>query len=298
MRTTPFIDVLRAAFNAGSRAYDTTDTASLAMFTLAINARVREAWEHAEWPEWTQIEARAFADEYDDDLTYGLGDIVYDPTGNLYYTSLQAANHNNALTEAAWWANNPLTELVIPYAQTGKTVIGGRVWGVYTANPRQGKFKRMAWTLTPTGVEVKPVGRRVLDAYYPLNMASYLAAPGFVYLEYGLPRPVFSATHWDHEASYEAGDVVFYEGAESDPDGDFTLEGECYQYNGANWTLVGFPLILRDYVVNSAGADYCLLNGQETKAEALMQKAELKLNDEYIRQLGGTNKQIRFAGVY
>lgn len=40
---------------------------------------------------------------YSGATTYGLGEITYDSSSDKFYKSLQAANLNNAVTDAAWW---------------------------------------------------------------------------------------------------------------------------------------------------------------------------------------------------
>lgn len=286
MRRIPFRQVCEEILGLAGQPYDTGLTTQLGILVGFLNARVQEGWEYRDWPEWTLFETRAFADDWQDDLTYDADEIVYVASAATYYeaqTSVPAGT-DPTTDDGTYWAEYTRTHSEIDYEQYGETKIG-RVWGAWKTNPQQNtSVYSYTAVLTANGVEVP-------DCTAATCVLGYSKRP-----------PNFSSRTWSAaETNYERYDVVFYPGTE---DADlFPYRGECYlaeeDADGVQfWQLVEFPAVLRRFVVQAVAADMLrYYGGNDARAGFLEARARAALEDEAQKAGPSVAGAVRVTGV-
>ena len=89
-----------------------------------MDNRLREGWETYDFVETTLVEERAFADDYDPNVSYGAGCIVWDWCSRSYYQAVVPTVGGVLTNSAVWRANvNPPYPRMIPWLQTAHTPI-------------------------------------------------------------------------------------------------------------------------------------------------------------------------------
>jgi hypothetical protein len=284
VRTIPYRTVLTRALALCGLPYSATETTLLATLSGQVNEAYRRGHELGAWPEWTHAEERAFADEWDDGTGYVTGDIVWYATGEAYY---EAVRDNTGVTPgtsvADWTAYTPVDATrYIAWEQSAKNKIG-RVWGVFTANPRgTADYRAVAYAETPDGVHV-------LEA---------LAGP--LWIEFSTPAPTFASVVWSvaPATAYARGDVVYYPGSE---DGNLPEAGQCYEADidadGVQvWNTVHFAEVLASYVVPAAAAGLQTYFGKSEQAAGLLERAEQVLQEQATRKI--VRRRVTFAAAW
>ena len=230
-----------------------------------INERLREAWTWEWRPEMMLLEQRQYRPDFDDDGTYAIDDIVWDPTGKKYYISLANSN-TDALSDATKWSDDlGEWDRYIAYEQTGKTKLGD-VKGIYERNPRKNTTPgRLNFEMSENGIQVSSL------------------AGNQVFVEFRKRPPEFTGTLYENTtANYYVGDLVWDEGTALGAQNS----GECAVCiqahtnspartpdNASYWTKVDFPWILRPFVVRAAYSDFLAADGQTGKSIAEERRA-------------------------
>ena len=158
------------------------------------------------------------------------------------------------LTEERTPTGSPATSIPFVSAETNPI---GSVVKVHSANPATHASRELSFIESDTSVTIT-------DADY--------AAGTPVWVEFTLPRPVFSLTAYNPEATYAPGDVVFY-------------NGDCWKCIAQStdnapdhadfWLKQTVPAFLADYIKTKGLADLLLeIPGQENKADYLSRRAE------------------------
>jgi len=257
-----------------------------------LQAAVRRGWEFDFFPEWTVLEERTFAADHSLLTTYGLADMVWDPTGEDYYKSAQAANLNHALTETAWWTPYDLvapTDTVLAREAAGKTSMG-EVAAVYETEEDglrdvvDGSGRRVDYALTPTG------------------MTLFGVVPNSVWVRFRKQPPRFSTTLWSAGGTYPAGYVVLWPATATS---DEQTGGECYMAvqdaaGAYSWLKQDLPAILERYAMLATMADLLRREGQPERAGAAAADAEDELDRAWRVSMGqqGVMQRTRFRGCY
>jgi hypothetical protein len=282
MRRISFRTVLEDVLGIAGYPYDSATQSQLDQAARFINRHVRYGWEWGPWPEWTRAEQRAFASDYYDSVTYGIGDLVYYATTDKYYSCI-VISQGNVPTNATYWIETTTYDKHIAFEQAYERAIG-RVWTCTKYNPYL-KFRGSNYTyphmLSSLGIFVPDAGETRLWVLFSDR------------------PPEFSAKIHSTTAAYSKGDIVYYPGTETST--LFPNRGECFRADIDSaglqvWVLVEFPVILHAFVVNRAAADMLRHYGQRELAQTYdaMAANELvqewdKVNTEgYQRVIGGS----------
>lgn len=249
MRTVTFKSVLHGiALRMGLEPEENLQVNQAQAITEYINTRTREAWEWADWPEMVATEERAFADDHDLALIYATGDIVWDPTGRVYYTALQSVPAATALSDAAYWEETATADITKTFqrSQAGKTEIGD-VFNIYLRDPRE--------NANPGELDWFPE-----DEGYRVNTVN-----STVWVYYRKTPSIFTETPYSASTPYTAGQRVYS-----------STTGECYLAIASStgiavtdttkWTKIDMPRILSEAIKCAAYADTLREAGQGTRA--------------------------------
>lgn len=214
----------------------------------ALNSNVRYGWEFWQWPELNLTEERAFRRVWYADEQYvrsnadSAPDELYYIPNSTYYRVKASAVSDPAIgtlpTDTTYFDAIDATALdkYVAYDQPGKRAIG-RVFSIYNTSPRL-TVPALGWSHRPSelGIDV-----------------SWIAGPT-VWLKYQVRPSLFSATPWDANTAYAAGQTVY------DP-----ASGNCYRARVANtnvavtvtatWALQEFPYALSEYATQATAAD-------------------------------------------
>jgi len=255
----PFRDVMEAVLAACGQKFDATLSDQQSILATFINLRVQEAHAFGPWPDVTLCEERSFADLWNTNQSYVIGDIVYLPTTAIYYEALTDNSAKSPDANATDWQANASPDRIIENEQYGAEKIG-QVWKITNLNPRK---NTRVWTFDYVPA---PTGTHVLNC--TLNT---------VWVTFSNPAPRFTGKAWNQTtaASYKRGTIVFYPGTESDM---FPNTGECYRAdldvnNEPIWVLVPFPEIYQRFVVSAAAADMQRYYGKSGEATELKNEA-------------------------
>lgn len=212
--------------------------------------RLREGWQDTLNRELLVVEERQFRPDWAAGTTYAAGAEVLG-SDEVYYVSQAWANvgHDPTTDDGTWWAEVVTTEFVkdIDLAASGETVIDGfDLEGVaFASDPR-------------VDAGLAPITPVVLMGSELLVQGS---CPAKVWLVFRPECPVVSWTEWRDDRTYAVGDVVFvgsYQGVS---------RGTCWRAvagstnehpledDGTKWVEVGFPLLLKKYVVAAVQGD-------------------------------------------
>lgn len=187
---------------------------------------------------------------------------------NAHRAALVADYAQDAIGEA--WTHFPWPEIwlteertptgspanSVPFIAVGSTPIGGVV-KIHSANPATHPSRELSFTESDTAVTITD--------------SAYLAGTP-VWVEFTLPRPAFSLTAYNPEATYSPGDVVFHK---SDCWKCIAQSTENTPSDENFWLKQTVPAFLADYIKTKALADLLLeIPGQENKADYLSRRAE------------------------
>ena len=228
--------------------------------TSYVNTRVRRGWTWDWWPELMLVEHRQYRDDYSGSTSYVTDDIVWDPTGKVYYIALQNSS-GVALSNTAYWSTTlGEWDRYIPYEQTGETKFG-EIRALYSRNPRISKKPgRLNFELSEKGIQVSSL------------------AGNQVWVEFRLRPYQYTNTLYNNTtANYYVGDLVYDNGSAAGAQ-DSGHVYECIQAhtnspartpdNGTYWSKRPIPFVIEPYVVHAAYADFLAAEGQTGKSIA------------------------------
>lgn len=266
------------------------EAAGLAGFTLArlsatpetqfrtfINRRAREQWAKHWWNQLMHAEERFYRDAYDATTAYATGDEVY--YAGAYYRALSATTANLP-TNATYWEQITDLDAYLELEQANQEPIGtvrlvARDNPLTTREPRPLPFRLSGTRLWVLGDDV----------------------PASVYVWYREPAPYWLGDDFDAGATYAAGQVIYYEGAGVDYDGDFwtclatTTAGQDPEDTPAKWERIDFPAWLCAPVAQAAFADWVRQDGNPEAARLEDSEAQ-RLLLQAIHNDGPAQRQI------
>jgi hypothetical protein len=232
-----------------------------------MDDRLQEAWELYDFVETTFIEQRAFRSDFDSSVCYNQGDIVWDPYSSQYYEAL-AQTIGGPLTNASVWKLNPntISPRWIPWWQDGKTPIG-TCFGAWNKNPYEDRNKiHVEFQTSNRGLE--------------FTATSCLA---FVWLLFRVPYPGIGRSEWSASSAYARGDNVI-DGMDTYISSIDNNVGQQPSLSPASWTVFRVPWPMSRYLTQAAFADTLIVEGQNEKAPAELDKAYGYLQMAYDRQ--------------
>lgn len=279
MRTSSLQSVLDlVAQKVNGTGADGLGAQEMATTVARINEQLRECWERDAWPEWCPVEERFYRP------TWRVGPDYPEATEAYYNGAYWYATAENAdpPEDGSLWVpltdeetvGHPFRRYVgldqTTFAGAALTPIG-TVLGAYQSDPRvRPGARRVDYTLTPDGIEiVRFTGTSV-------------------WLHFRQRPPVFTSSLFDAEASYVAGQKVYFAGAA----GAF-LEGDCYECADDTaagespesdpelWTKIAFPYVLKHAVADFVFAEALEEDGQTDRASKRREKAEETLATEW-----------------
>ena len=231
-----------------------------------VDDRLQEGWDMYDFLETTVVERRVFRPDFDPDVCYNLGDIVWDPCTGAYYQAL-AQTVGGPLTNTAVWAANPnVTPRWIPWWEDKRTPIGA-VFGAWTANPYESaNRRRIDYLLSVRGIEFTAT-----------------STAGIVWLVFRLPYPGIGRDEWSATTIYNIGDQAI-DGTDSyisRVDANLALQPSL---SPDQWAIFRIPYPMRRYVTQAAFADTLVTNGQNEKAPGELGKAFVYLQEAFDQQ--------------
>jgi hypothetical protein len=254
MDRVPFNSVLReAAGLAGFTLEQLTATAKTQLRTF-INRQAASAWEHAWWNQLMHAEERFYRPAYDASTTYAEDDEVYYATTGLYYRAT-AAGSAHVPTDTNYWEEITDLTAYIELEQDGEEPIGtvrliSQDDPSEVADPRPLRFRLIASRIYVLGDPV----------------------PDSVYVWFRESVPSWLGDDFDAAVTYEADEIVYFEGTTADFVGDFwkctvgTLAGESPESAPTKWERVEFPAWLQIPVAQAAYADWLRQDGNPEAA--------------------------------
>lgn len=215
-----------------------------------------------------------------------------DGTTNVYTGTL-----GNGLYVYGMWlgpVQAPPNNMLIPYEQTGERVIES-VIQVWSNNPSYTSYPRpQGYELTRDGIII--VGNSAATYGYSYGFGVAYVNPlsnvaiiqNAVYLYYRLPCPNYTGSDYSDNSTYVADDQILFE----DSDGVLnyykclatTSLTQSPETTPSKWELLEIPIILFEYAVYSAYADWLRMDGQLEKAAAMSARAENFKDSEADKQ--------------
>lgn len=231
-----------------------------------IDDRLQESWDMYDFLETTVLEQRPFRPDFNPDVCYPLGGIVWDPCTQMYYQAL-AQTVGGPLSNTAVWQPNPtVTPRVIPWWESGRTPIGA-AFSAWTQNPfENANRRRVDYLLSARGIEFTATS----------NVA-------FVWLLFRLPYPGIGRDEWSAATTYNIGDATI-DGTDSyisSVDGNLAAQPSL---SPEKWSIFRIPYPMRRYVTQAAFADTLVTDGQNEKAPGELQKAFSYLQEAFDQQ--------------
>jgi hypothetical protein len=231
-----------------------------------LDDRLREAWELYDWLETTVVEQRAYRPDFDESVCYSAGDIVWDPCTQAYYQALATTIGGPLSNTAIWQANPPaVVPRWIPWWQDGKTPVG-TCFGTWTKNPFEDPNAiRVQFKTSQRGIEMSAC-----------NLAS-------VWVVFRIPYPGIGRVEWDPIVTYNETDPVL-----DGPDtyickADGTI-GHQPSLSPDYWSRFRIPYCMSRYAIQAAFSDSLIVEGQNEKAPAELNKAYGYLQMAYDQQ--------------
>ncbi len=232
-----------------------------------MDDRLQEGWEIYDFVETTAVEQRAFRADFDPEICYPEGEIVWDPGTQQYYQSL-AQTIGGPLSNTSVWQANPSTVSPrwIPYWQDGHTPIGV-CYGAWSKNPYEDANRlRIDFDVTSRGLE--------------FTRHTSLAS---VWLVFRIPYPGIGRAEWESSAIYNQGDSVI-DGMDSYICLSDNTLGKQPSTSSDYWTRFRIPYCMARFVTQAAFADTLVVEGQNEKAPAELGKAYAYLQAAYDQQ--------------
>jgi hypothetical protein len=285
MNRVAFHSVLRdAAGLAGFTMGQLTATPKTQLKTF-IARRAKQYWNHAWWNQIMHAELRYYRDAYDAATAYAEDDEVYYSTTGKYYSALQATT-GNLPTDETYWEEITELDAYIALAQTGQNVIG-TVRQLSPDNPLEVRDPRVQ-PFRPMGDRIQVTGEDV---------------PSSIYVWYREPAPTWLGDDFDEAETYGVGDVMYYEGAAADYEGDFwecvtaTTAGQDPEDTPAKWERIAFPEWLALPVGQAAYADWLRQDGNPEVAALEAAEAQNLLFKEIHRDGPAQRQVLRSSGA-
>jgi hypothetical protein len=243
-----------------------------------MDDRLREAWDLYDFLETTFCEQRAFRPDYDVTACYESGSIVWDPGSQQYYQALSLTT-GAPLSNAAIWAPNPtVTPRYIPWQASGKTPIGA-CFGAWTKNPYEDPTRiRVQFLVSARGLEFTAT-----------------SSAAFVWLLFRIPYPGIGRAEWIPTSTYNTGDAVI-DGTDSyisSLDGNVAKQPSL---SPDSWTRFRIPYPMTRFITQAAFADSLVVDGQNEKAPAELNKAFGYLSEAFDQQMLQQGQQDRWTG--
>jgi hypothetical protein len=233
-----------------------------------MDDRLQECWEMYDFVETTMLEQRAFRPDWDPELCYPAGAIVWDSCSQQYYQAL-AQTVGGPLANTLVWQANPssVSPRYIPWWTPGKNPIG-TAFGAWTKNPYEDASRiRIQYFVSMRGLEFTATS----------NVA-------FVWLLYRIPYPGIGRDEWSAATTYNKGDAVI-DGEDTyicSVDNTLALEPSA---TPANWTVFRIPWPMKRYVIQAAFSDTLVTDGQNEKAPGELSKAFSYLQEAFDQQM-------------
>jgi len=259
MRTVQFKTVLWTI--ARKMGYDPTssdfDDETAAKYAAFATTRLQEAWEHDFWPELMLLEQRAMRDDWDNALTYALGDEVFYRSTEVYYIALQASTGQDPTSTSGFWEVPTTFDPYIPYEMTNRTALGD-VEFVCQKNPRTNQQ-------FPGFLITRPSENGI-------QLSNIFTAQSWI--QFRQRPPELTSAVWDDSVAYLPTQLVYS-----------ATSGECYiaiqagtnqdpvTPASAYWTKIDFPYIFRNFVIYSCYADALDEDGQQDKSSIELDRA-------------------------
>jgi len=220
-----------------------------------MDDRLREAWELYDFVETCFCEQRAFAPDFDPNVCYAQGDIVWDSCSGQYYQAL-AQTIGGPVSNETFWAPNPNVAIRwIPYWQDGHTPIG-TCYSAWTKNPYEDKSRvRLRFLASSRGLEFTTT-----------------STSNIVWLVFRIPYPGLARAEWDPTLTYAKGDAAL-DGMDTyicSVEGTIGLQPSL---TPANWTQFRIPYPFSRFVAQAAFSDTLVTEGQNEKAPGELGKA-------------------------
>ena len=234
-----------------------------------MDNRLREGWETYDFVETTLVEERAFADDYDPNVSYGTGCIVWDWCSRSYYQALVPTVGGVLTNSAVWRANvNPPYPRMIPWLQTAHTPIDA----CYTA-----------WNKNPYTDQ----NRIPIDFLLSYNGLEFSLSPvtQTIWLQFRIQCPGIGLDQWNAAETYNSGDACY-----NNMDTYISLIDNNTNHtpppvgSDANWQQFRIPEIFREWLTRATFSDTLIVNGQNEKAPDMLQQAYAALSAEYDKQ--------------
>ena len=231
-----------------------------------MDERLREAWESYDFLETTLLEERAFADDYNPELSYKAGDIVWDWCTRLYYQALVPTAGGTVTNPAVWQSVPNVYPRMIPFWQTGKTRIG-TCYSAWNKDPYT--------NLTRIELNFLP---RLEGLSFSLSQVTATA-----WLQFRICYPGIALDAYDSTELYNTGDAAYY-----NMDTYLSLidnnQGKQPDVNPLSWQQFRIPWVFKQFVTLAAFSDTLITSGQNEKAPDQLQQAYTALGQEYDKQ--------------
>jgi len=220
-----------------------------------MDDRLREAWETHDLVETQFIEQRAFAPDFDPNVCYPLGAIVWDPCSQQYYQALAQTIGGPLTNEAIWQTTTSVSPRWIPWWQDGKTPIG-TCYGAWTKNPYEDSSRiRVQFFVSSRGLEFTATSQVTL-----------------VWLLTRIPYPGIGRSDWDPSITYNRGDTAI-DGMDTYISAIDANIAKQPSISPDQWTLFRIPYPFSRFVTQAAFADSLVVEGQNEKAPGELGKA-------------------------
>jgi hypothetical protein len=243
----------------------------------SMDDRLREGWEAYDFLEISRVEERAFAPDYDPEVCYEQGAIVWDWCSRSYYQAVNTGVGGPLSNPALWTAQSKTSPAYIEWFQDGKTSIGA-CFKAYTLNP----YENVNAVEVPFVVSTKGL--------------SFLTneTPATVWIIFRVPYPGLGMFDWDTTTVYMAGDPVIFGDDTYHSLIDNNVSQQPDQFPQA-WQIFKIPYVLARFVQQASFSDSLVVNGQNEKAQLEEGKAYAYLSSEYDKQTLQQAQQQRFS---
>jgi hypothetical protein len=243
-----------------------------------IDDRLQEAWDMYDFLETTVLEQRPFRPDFNPEVCYPLGAVIWDPSSQLYYQAL-AQTVGGPLSNAAVWAPNPtVSPKFIPWWESGRTPIGA-AFGAWSKNPYENANRcRIEYLLSQRGIEFTAT----------TNI-------GVVWLLFRIPYPGIGRDEWSASTTYNTGDACI-DGTDSYismVDSNLAAQPSI---SPDQWRLFRIPYPMKRYVCQAAFSDTLVTDGQNEKAPGELQKAFMYLQEAFDQQTIQQGQQDKWRG--
>lgn len=280
-----FQTVLREAAGLSGFTLSQLTATPKAQLRTFINRRAREYWRKWWWNQLMHAELRYYRDAYASGTAYATDAEVYYSTTGKYYAALQSTT-GNAPTNTTYWEEITDLDAYILLEQTDQEAIGS-VRQLSPDNPLTTRAPRVQ-PFRLSGDRIWVVGESV---------------PSSVYVWFREPAPNWLGDDFSTTTAYTAGQVMYYEGAGADYEGDFwtalstTTAGQDPEDTPAKWERIAFPEWLREPVAQAAYADFLRQDGSPEVARLEDAEAQRLLLQAIHNDSAAQRQILRSSGA-